>query len=190
MKLILFFILFSINCFGSQIVEQFDHEFHKLKVFDPQKIDCTHCHTFNQNQSQQLITLNSSKSIFNKSLKQICHECHQSPETKYTNAPKECFFCHKNNDGLNKIKPINHKNVSWKNTHSMVAKVQGDQCFQCHQESSCTKCHSQRNDIQMNNHNRNFRFYHSIQARLQPQKCDTCHSTNFCTSCHQGKPMR
>jgi hypothetical protein len=174
---------------ASEMGDRFDHDLHTVKVFKPNKIECSHCHTFSLDaQSKKIILEPGAKdSILKLSAKQICHECHQTPETQYSTAPKECYSCHQGVESLNRIMPINHKNVSWKNSHSTVARIQGDKCFECHTESLCTKCHIQRNDLQMQNHSRNYRFYHSIDARLQPQKCTTCHAISYCTSCHLGK---
>lgn len=187
-------VLFAITpgARGAEITARFDHEFHRLKVFEPRKVQCSHCHFFSQETQGKKITLDPQfkDTSLKLPLKQICHECHQSPESQHPNAPKECYACHRSLESLDKIKPLNHKNVAWKDSHSTVARIQGDSCFSCHTQSTCTKCHLQRNDIQMNNHSRNFRFFHSVQARLQPQKCGTCHTTNFCVGCHLGKTPR
>ncbi len=180
------------TAFATEISDHFDHDLHLAKVFKPNKVECSHCHLFSLDAASGKVTIESQakETILRLTTKQICHECHQSPETKYVNAPKGCFTCHRGLESLNLIMPLNHKNVTWKTSHSTVARVQGDKCLDCHNPSSCTKCHFQRNDIQMRNHTRNFRFYHSIDARLQPQKCTTCHAVNFCISCHLAKPYK
>lgn len=183
------FIFFSTSCFASEMVSGFDHDMHLQKVFKSNKIDCAHCHNFSIDTKGKQINLTeeASESILKISLKQICHECHRSDMPRYKEAPKACFTCHKSMENIKKIKPSNHENISWRSSHSIEARVEGEACMNCHMTSTCSKCHLQRNDIEMKNHPKNFRFFHSIQARGQPQRCDACHTKTFCTNCHLGK---
>lgn len=186
--IILFFFLGKYSV-GLEPIAGFDHEAHLSKVFKPQKMDCSHCHNFSVDEKNQKIELTelAKKSVLKIPLKQICHECHQSEELKYKSAPKTCISCHKTMEGLSKIKPASHENMSWKGHHSLEARVGGESCLNCHMASQCSKCHLQRNDAELRNHPKNFKLFHSIQARGQPQRCDACHTKTFCTNCHLGK---
>ena len=158
-------------------IKKFDHGFHVQKVFQPNNIDCSTCHNMER----------QSGSTFRKPMKQMCHECHQSAEPKYKAAPKACFTCHDSMDSLSAIKPETHASAVWKQTHSIQARADGDACLNCHTNSQCVKCHSQRDTLFQSNHPRSYRNFHSIEARMAPQKCDTCHTKSYCTQCHMGK---
>lgn len=174
---------------SSNMISHFRHDDHIEKVFKPLQVDCTHCHNFTKDEANHSFSLNdkTKDTIFKMPLKQICHECHQSQAPQYEKAPKACFTCHQNMEGLRKIKPASHENISWKSTHSLEARVQGESCMNCHMTSQCSQCHLHRNSVEMKNHPRNFRFFHSVQARGQPQRCDACHAKTYCTNCHLGK---
>jgi hypothetical protein len=173
----------------SEMITKYDHPMHIAKVFNPLNIECSHCHNFAIDKATGRAIPNNklNESIFKLPLKEICHECHRSAETKYETAPKACYTCHRGMTNLSAVRPENHNNISWKNSHATEARVAGDSCMNCHMSSQCVKCHTQRNDVELRNHSRNFRFMHSVYARLQPQKCDSCHMKSFCTNCHLGK---
>ncbi len=185
----IWFILTAQPTFAlSQMTAGFDHQAHLSKVFKPNKIDCMHCHNFNMDQKEKRISFSvaATKSILNRPVKEICHECHRSDLSQYKEAPKACFTCHKGMEDIKKIKPVNHESISWRNSHSLEAKVKGESCNDCHAVSQCSKCHLRRNDIDLQNHPKNYRFYHSVQARAQPQRCDACHTKSYCADCHLG----
>ena len=193
MRIFLSYVLLSATVgmpsFASEVAFKFDHDMHLQKVFKKNKIDCMHCHNFSADQNTKKIklTLDAKKSFFKIPLKQICHECHQSELPQYKDASKVCFTCHNSMEGLNKIKPSNHENSTWKTGHSAEARTNGDYCMNCHMTSQCAKCHLHRDSIELSNHPKNFKYFHSVQARGQPQKCDTCHTKSFCVICHLGK---
>lgn len=168
------------------LVQKFDHEFHETKVFSVREMKCQNCHNMAQTESQgKLSPLEALQySTFRKPLKQICHDCHQNKaEAK---APQTCFTCHNSQERLLGIKPLSHKNGSWKSEHAATARADSSQCLNCHSPSQCVKCHSARNPIMNSNHSRNYKFFHSIEARMSPQKCDSCHTQNYCIRCHIG----
>ena len=191
MKNLFFLILIIWSSFSmaSEMLAGFDHEAHLAKAFKNNKMECTHCHNFSIDQKSNEIKLTEAAklSVLKMPVKQICHECHRSELLQHKEAPKACFTCHRSMEGIKKIKPTNHESVSWKGSHSIEARVEGDACLSCHMTSQCSKCHLQRNDIEMRNHSANFKFFHSVQARAQPQRCDACHTKTFCVNCHLGK---
>jgi Zn finger protein HypA/HybF involved in hydrogenase expression len=171
----------------TQIVQdQFNHQAHLERALNG--VQCKHCHNFSLNEKTNTIELNEAAkiSILRMPVKQICHECHNT-STPHQNAPQTCFTCHSSTDAIKKIKPQNHINLTWKTSHSLEARVQGESCLNCHVNSQCAKCHLQKNNFELKNHSRNFKYFHSVQARATPQKCDTCHSKTFCIDCHLGK---
>lgn len=189
LPILFFFGLFAVSVKASEMTAGFDHETHLNKVFLPNKIDCAHCHNFSLDQSAKEIKLTNEakESILKISLKQVCHECHSSDMPKYNKAPQTCFTCHRTMEGIKKIKPPNHESISWRTGHSLEARVRGESCMNCHMTSQCSKCHLQRNDVDLRNHPPNFRYFHSVVARGQPQRCDACHAKSFCANCHLGK---
>ncbi len=189
MAFIIFLLGFNLRAFASDMTGGYNHEMHLQKVFKVNSIECSHCHNFNLDPKGKEVKLNqaATASVLKMPLKEICHECHRSEIARYKDAPKTCFTCHKTMENIKRIKPTNHENISWKTTHSIEARVQGESCLNCHMTSQCSKCHLERNDIEMRNHPKNFRFFHSVQARGQPQRCDACHTKTFCVNCHLGK---
>ncbi|MGK5088811.1 cytochrome c3 family protein [Bdellovibrionota bacterium FG-2] len=171
------------------VTARFDHDAHLDRVIKARGLSCDHCHNFKVDLKAKTAVLLSgmANSALNRPLKAICHECHQSAEAKNKAAPQECYNCHRSEGNLQDIKPRNHLNIGWAQSHATNARIDGDACMNCHTTSQCVKCHQRRNDVEFKNHSRNFRFYHSVVARAQPQKCDTCHSRVFCTDCHSGK---
>lgn len=168
---------------------KFNHDGHLNKIFKPQNIECSHCHNYTHDANSNKVVFNDQAqfSIFKRSLKEICHECHQSDSPKHKDAPQTCFTCHSSFEDIRNVKPANHGNIVWKTTHSLDARISGDSCFNCHTTSQCSKCHFDRNDIELANHSRNYKFTHSVQARATPSRCDSCHTKSYCISCHMGK---
>ncbi|MBN8538593.1 MAG: hypothetical protein J0M15_16210 [Deltaproteobacteria bacterium] len=169
----------------TELISKFDHQMHEKKVFQKNKISCTHCHNLENGKDNNLLMLSElEKFTFKKTFKQICHDCHQGDKDK--EAPKTCYTCHNTPDKLGKIKPQSHEGGFWKNQHANQAKVEGNECQKCHSQNQCVKCHSSKNPVINNNHSRNYKYFHSIEARSNPQKCDTCHGTSYCIRCHVG----
>lgn len=189
---IIFIILinsFFISTSFSGVLSRFNHEAHEKGAFKTMQFNCSGCHNFT-------ITKDSipakaepglTSSTFKYDIKTTCHQCHNTEDTKYKEAPKECILCHSNTDASKQIKPLSHQNAEWKTTHSLNARTEGSLCLNCHIQADCLKCHLRRNDIEMKNHSRNFKFTHSVEARSQPHRCDACHTQNFCIKCHIGK---
>ncbi|MBI2520015.1 MAG: hypothetical protein HYV97_06350 [Bdellovibrio sp.] len=171
------------------IMTKFDHQMHEEKVLPAFGISCSTCHNFELNADQKTAKANPNlaTSAFKMSVKEVCHQCHNTEAPQYRNVPKSCAICHSDQAAMQKIKPKNHENTAWKSTHALNAEVASNTCFNCHITSQCVKCHVRRNDIELKNHSRNFRFTHSVIARAQPQKCDSCHVQTFCVRCHLGK---
>lgn len=185
-KIFLLLTLFSLGSYArTGLIEKYDHQFHEARVFVKNKIKCSDCHNMEETPGQKMSALEAlSRSTFKKSLKQICHDCHQG--NAYPEAPKACYTCHNTQERMTNIKPLNHQNVAWKNQHATQARADSSQCTDCHSLNSCVKCHSSRNPVTNVNHSRNYKFFHSIEARMSPQKCDSCHNKNFCVQCHLG----
>lgn len=170
-------------------LSRFNHETHEKGAFKTMQFTCSNCHNFTivKDNVPAKADPELTNSTFRNDLKTTCHQCHNTPDSKFKEAPKECIICHSITDGTKKIKPLNHQNDSWKAVHSLSARTEGASCLNCHIQADCLKCHLRRNDIEMKNHSRNFRFTHSVEARSQPHRCDACHTQNFCVKCHVGK---
>ncbi len=173
----------------ASILVNFDHQMHEEKVLPSFGLSCSTCHNFELNADKKTgkASPGLSTSAFKMTVKEVCHQCHNTENPKFRNVPKSCSICHREASAMQKIKPKNHENIAWKNTHALNAEVNSASCFNCHITSQCVKCHSRRTDIEMRNHSRNFRFIHSVIARAQPEKCDTCHVQTFCIRCHMGR---
>jgi hypothetical protein len=187
--LIINFSMMSFSFAAPGILSRFNHEAHEKGAFKTMQFDCSGCHNFSfgSDKVKAKAEAGLTSSTFKADLKNTCHQCHNTENTKFSQAPKECILCHAKMEGAKEIKPLSHQNAEWKTTHSLNARTEGTSCLNCHIQSDCLKCHLRRNDIQMQNHSRNFRFTHSVEARAQPHRCDACHTQNFCVKCHIGK---
>lgn len=189
MKIFILILFFSSISFGrTSVIQKYDHQMHEEKVFSKLKVKCADCHQVKEdNQGSLKLESALQQATFKKSLKNICHDCHQNQEViKSSGAPGECYTCHQSQDMMMAIKPQSHQNQSWKTQHAFQARTDSSQCLNCHSQSQCVKCHSTRNPVMNVNHSRNYKFFHSIEARMSPQKCDTCHTKSYCTRCHIG----
>ncbi|MEK6625219.1 MAG: cytochrome c3 family protein [Bdellovibrionota bacterium] len=177
------------NADSSSILAKFNHQMHEEKVLPVLGVSCSVCHNFELGADHKTAkaTPDLSTSAFRMSVKEICHQCHNTEAAQYRTVPKSCSICHADQAAMQKIRPKNHENTAWKNTHALNAEVASNTCFNCHITSQCVKCHTRRSDIELKNHSRNFRFTHSVIARAQPQKCDSCHVQTFCVRCHLGR---
>lgn len=187
---LIYLSLFSISALArTNQIQRFDHKMHEDKVFAKTKTKCSECHNLKESklagsENDLVATESLSMLTFKKSLKSICHDCHQGGKVK--DAPKTCYTCHSNQEQMLMIKPANHLGSSWTSQHASQARADSAQCADCHSNSQCIKCHASRNPINNVNHSRNYRYYHSIEARLRPQACDSCHVKSYCTRCHVG----
>lgn len=178
---------------ANPMIKKFNHDLHDEKVFVPNQIKCDSCHNLEVDSAGKYkANANLDKSTFKKPVKAICHECHKVEDKQFDakvsgNAPKSCYTCHDSFEKISVIKPENHQSTFWKSTHGAKARMDGVSCTNCHSNSQCSTCHTQRNDISPKNHLRNFRFYHSVEARMAPQRCNACHTKSYCTQCHLGK---
>ena len=179
----------GVHADSASIMAKFDHQMHEQKVLPALKLSCSFCHNFELSADQKTAkaTPGLASSAFKKPLKEVCHQCHNTEAGQFRAVPKSCFLCHSDRSAMQKIKPKNHENIAWKNSHALNAEVATGSCLNCHMTSQCVTCHLRRTDIEMKNHSRNFRFTHSVIARAQPQKCDACHVQNFCVTCHMGR---
>ena len=171
------------------IISRFNHAAHENGAFKNLQFSCSGCHNFTvgPDNIHAKAEAGLALSTFKADLKTTCHQCHNTEDTRFKAAPKQCILCHAKTDISKTIKPLSHQNSEWKTTHSLNARTEGSSCLNCHIQSECLKCHLRRNDIEMLNHSRNFKFTHSVEARAQPHRCDACHTQNFCIKCHIGK---
>ena len=149
--------------------------------------DCKHCHTEHIGRGANIILLNTStfdhlKTDFElKGLhkKTACDSCHK-PEKKYSDAPVECYSCHKKadvHDGKQGKKCGScHTAAGWKETGFDHEKtdfpLQG-----AHEDTSCSSCHINQ------------------KYKDTPEACVNCHKINDshrgifgkeCDDCHNS----
>jgi hypothetical protein len=84
--------------------------------------------------------------------------------------------------------------------HAILARSQGAQCLQCHQQSMCTSCHSKvapaaparlfPEQVEKSLiHRGDFLSTHAIEAKSDGAVCLRCHKTDYCESCHRANAM-
>lgn len=147
-----------------QIVENivFSHKEHLKRG-----LECLSCHK----------GINKSKDVFTKHIPEMerCFECHDGKKVS-----KRCNLCHINLKESGLI-PKNHDNF-WRDSHGIIARVKESECYECHSEGKCARCHEGR--IETDVHPRGFKFQHGIKASADPKSCNVCHSIEFCKKCH------
>lgn len=192
-RLSLLLVLLTTPCFADalagNIFQKFDHDLHNTKALQPRGMACSTCHRVSMEDNGRRVALldPDASSTFSKPPAEICHQCHRSTEAINKNATQDCEACHSGPEGREAMKPQSHRRAFWRNSHALEARAGAKSCNECHETSTCAKCHLSRNDIELTNHGRNFKFFHSVEARTRPQSCESCHSRNFCSSCHMGK---
>jgi hypothetical protein len=162
----------------------FSHKNH-LSHFQKSNVSCVDCHSFSVKSMNQDPLGETVGSGFLKSDPGRCHDCHMGRISQPI--PNQCALCHREPQSL---MPPNHYQSAWPMRHGRVAQSDGDSCKTCHQQNSCTQCHTQKNTVKPIVHSANFRMTHSIEARANPQSCVSCHSTpSTCIQCHtKGGP--
>ena len=113
--------------------------------------NCKHCHTEHIGRDAKIVLLNSSTfdhsqtdfKLKGKHTQTSCEACHK-PEKKYSEAPSDCYSCHKKADvheGKQGKKCGDcHKSSNWKETgfdHDKTDFPLKDS----HKETSCAACH-------------------------------------------------
>jgi len=157
----------------------------------------------------------SHKTHIDKEVK--CVDCHNNIALS-VNVTKEhlpnantCVKCH--SEWLNKplcskchieirfdIPPENHKRSDFIQVHGKSLKDKpfenwqeltgrhSQQCFQCHKQEYCIKCHQ---DVPPRNHTNQWRLIgHGVQAGINRDSCNACHRSDFCVRCHENTRPR
>ncbi len=108
-----------------------------------------------------------------------CMACHSARE-----APNECATCH---DVIRADSAPGSHHQNWTMQHGKVYRAapegQQNNCFLCHSEPNCVRCHMLEPP---KNHNEFWRLRgHPIVARLDRNNCATCHQPTMCDACHR-----
>lgn len=130
-----------------------------------------------------------------------CLDCHQNLNTStgstFANIPTmdaamaahegrglslECETCHLE---LNRLTPPMTHDSHWAELHGRVSMFDAQgQCLLCHQESTCSTCHSLEKP---RDHTSLFRRKtHGMLASWDRSRCLTCHRYDACVSCHRA----
>ena len=161
--------------------ELFSHPKHKHALQSVGK-SCTDCHTFSARPSDPGPVGEGVPVGVLKAPRQVCHECHLGKTA--APSPKNCALCHSR---PSELKPASH-HQNWKLRHGSAARMDSNNCAQCHAQTSCSQCHLQRDVSKPSVHRPNFRMTHSIEARANPVSCASCHvNTTSCVDCHTGR---
>ncbi len=158
------FLAARLSALGHEVV--FDHLQHVEAVGD-----CGACHVD--------IEENEVVDEHVRVLMDDCMACHAD-----RTQPNECSTCHSVIERT--WMPESH-HQSWRKRHGRVCRRANpgpiDQCFLCHQESTCAACHQV---VAPENHNAFWRLRgHAIVARVDRQNCAACHQPFSCDRCHQ-----
>lgn len=146
-----------------------------------------------------------------------CADCHNDIAESLRVTPKHipdantCVNCHNNwlnqslckkcheNKRLN-VPPEGHKRADFITTHGKNLKEKpfdkwnelsgrhSHECFQCHKQDHCIKCHE---TIPPKSHTNQWRSIgHGITAGIDRDSCKACHRTDFCFRCHENSRPR
>ncbi|RJP25379.1 MAG: hypothetical protein C4527_17060 [Candidatus Omnitrophota bacterium] len=130
--------------------------------------DCLGCHTY----------LSQSKTSSEKNLPTM--ESAIAFHKKH-GLPVDCQICHLE---VNRITPPASHGPNWNRKHGQLQVfLRKDRCLLCHEEETCTACHTV---MEPKNHTNLWRKKtHGIQASFDRGKCMVCHRSDQCDSCHQ-----
>ncbi len=158
----------------------FSHKTHKEKG-----VNCVKCHG-DIAESVSVIPdhipdANTCVQCHSKWLNQFqCDKCHK--KTRMTIPPED----HKRSDFMS-VHGKNLKNKPFDNWQEITGR-HSKQCFQCHKQDYCIKCHQA---VEPQNHTNQWRLIgHGISAGIKRDSCKACHRTDFCFRCHESKRPR
>jgi len=172
-----------------KIIIEFNHKFH----ISTAELVCVDCHA------------NLDKVDFadkgSMPAKKDCAVCHNNEK-----ASLECSTCHIE---TNNLRPADH-GADFLMAHKNLARIEQDDCIQCHTESDCSECHDPASPIGFDGggdmigahipsmrlgvkglilqgvHDLNFRLTHGLEAVGRTKDCIVCHdSQSFCQDCHE-----
>lgn len=124
-----------------------------------------------------------------------CADCHQQ---------SFCLDCHKGGGitadlrrGVSRkgdYKPSSHRS-DFISIHAMKAAGNAQNCYRCHESSSCTDCHTkqrQKGGMKIKSHRQagntqifDWNSEHAAEARRNLQSCESCHpEADVCVKCH------
>ncbi len=120
-----------------------------------------------------------------------CLECH---EAEFQQA--RCTPCHVA-EHLVQLRPesfMRHDSNWWRD-HARSAERSPQICAECHGETWCSECHSQRRGLPIDQrlpeaierrlpHPGDFIVRHAIEARARSASCLSCHTSQSCDACH------
>jgi predicted CXXCH cytochrome family protein len=106
----------------------------------------------------------------------VCHNDHT--------ANSSCNVCHEN---PNKLKPKSHTSIwVYRNGHGKDARLNQNECRECHAERDCNACHRGQSTFQV--HRPGYKYSHGMDVRQRVANCGYCHDPQFsCTRCHERK---
>ena len=158
---------------------RFDHQAH-LKLAK----DCKSCHT-------RLPDPRDRKAAAPPMA--ACTGCHQH-QAEFAQA--RCTPCHVDLKGLSPESSFKHQG-DWLHLHGPLAKSSAETCAQCHDQTSCTSCHSPQTAAALPAklfpeevgrafiHRGDYVSRHSVEANANPASCLRCHGNEYCQTCHR-----
>ncbi len=176
----------------------FNHKFHITE----QKMECTTCHKGLDKVDYGF----ESAEVFPSM--STCYTCHNNQSVATDNVCESCHISTAN------LKPQDHKQVSFMDTHKFAAKSPNAQCQMCHDDNFCETCHVSTRIITEKNtaddfyvpysphkftddakkqqitrvHSLDYVYTHGIDLKGKTSECQTCHETEtFCAECHSSK---
>ena len=149
--------------------------------------DCKHCHTEHEGRNAKVVLLNPSTFDHQKTdflLKGVhkkiaCKTCHKA-DKKYSEAPGECYSCHKKSD-VHKGKQGKkcgscHKATGWKDSKFDHDKTDFP-LKNAHKEASCDACHINKKYKDTQTSCISCHQVNDAHRGGYGKKCNTCHNT-------------
>lgn len=165
---------------------RFSHKAHLAR----DKVNCATCH---QN------TMTATALPAGRPNMDTCLACHNH-QTDYDQG--QCLGCHPTlqQQPLEAVAEYRHVG-DWLNNHGLVANNNASVCLQCHQQSTCSDCHSKLGagasihiaaeaGIRSSQlHRADFARSHAMEARSGVQMCARCHEERYCSRCHDARGL-
>ena len=140
-------------------------------VFRARGVACVHCHPVGVEGAELPAPPRSA-----------CHGCHlRNLDGAPRKVDRTCDTCHERSSLL----PETH-GPSWIPDHAIAARANYGECMDCHDATTCVRCHDRRGALSENPHKAGWMAIHGVEARLDAAMCESCHTGETCASCHTG----
>lgn len=116
---------------------------------------------------------------------EVCHYCHGVQHGTKILAPRNCLLCHPSGYKLSHDQLSPELRNDWQARHNKVYRQGNINCYRCHTNDDCIKCHLSRNVRPLTHRKFSWALQHGERPSKELKTCGVCHSPKWCQSCHK-----